>query len=410
MKLSHLSILGVAAAATPSSAAMIRQEASNAPHRFRPTKISFAALQAQDSQDAALWDALTTVGMVSITSIPGFYKHHHKTLTSLIPCLNESPPAATQEQELPDGTRRRTIATHSVPGGMQELHLEGRACDTFSDASRQFRRQVASVTQVFSQRLASLLSSESSSTAPVLITHEGFAFDTMVEVVENGDHLEHFHSYETSVAAEEEKTIEWHTDQGLFIAFTPGLMIHQQDPKRTRLSDGFAILHKDGSQAMVEFQQDDELIIMLGDGIKQLVGDDSSNHPLASLRATPHALKLPAHSQDEARNWYGRMVLPPSSAIHPKHNASFGSLRERLVNHKPTAVHLGCSTTTTRRLETTLCEDEGTIRCWHRCMSLAEYETSVETCAQQSLDLACTNPRRQLSSGEAHGDFFPRLY
>ena len=63
--------------------------------------------------------------------------------------------------------------------------------------------------------------------------------------VNGGVHLEHFHSYQTNkkVGAdnnssnnnieddsyedreEEKKTIEFHTDQGFFIAFTPGMIL-----------------------------------------------------------------------------------------------------------------------------------------------------------------------------------------
>ena len=181
----------------------------------------------------------------------------------------------------------------------------------------------------------------------------GYTFDTLQDVVENGEHLEHFHAYQLPGTQNTRKqegptTIDWHTDQGLFIVFTPGLMVTAgEEDSTTSLSGGFIIQHEDGSQTSVEFNDEDELVIMLGDGVNQIINPRrtnshqdalSKNTPLSVLRATPHALSIPATSTEkQVRVWYGRMVLPPSSALHPQHpTKTFGQVREAIGDNQDT--------------------------------------------------------------------------
>ena len=107
-----------------------------------------------------------------------------------------------------------------------------------------------------------------------------------------------------------------HTDQGLFIAFTPGMLTGTTKNDVSSMG-GFYIEQKDDSQAEVDFNPSD-IIIILGDGVDQFV-----NHGLKDgvphLRVTPHTLTVSNHGKDQSRVWYGRMVLPLSGAVHPKH-------------------------------------------------------------------------------------------
>lgn len=388
---------------------------------FQPHRISFEALTQDlkfESARGSFLEALSQVGMVSITNIQGLNKND--MLSALQQCAKHS--QSTQVQVLEDGTRRLTMATHTIsgPGGMKQLaHGSPTAsCEDFSKASDSFREMAGKVTQVFSKRLANLLALEDNVKKPLLMTRDGYSFDTFSDVVENGNHLEHFHSYQGSGAGmntpaveKKDKAIDWHTDQGLFIVFTPAQLVQERLLKG--LSSGFYIKTRDGSERAVEFRPEDDLIVMLGDGVNQFV-NPSRHTSSQKLRATPHALSMPLSLGDqESRVWYGRMVLPPMSAIHPQHQETFGQLREQLVlknnnNNKDTLL-LGCSPTAqARSLQTTACEDqEGTMYCWHRCMSLEDYGVSESICAEQGLlNLTCINPRGQLWD-QTHGDFYP---
>lgn len=348
-------------------------------------------------------DALSHVGMVSVTNIP-FTTSKHETLRSMHKCSQES--AATLKHTFDDGTVRRTMATHTIPGGMQDIPHATKACDAFSKASNDLRRTVAEVTEAFASRLHSVLDFEDT-TSPLLATVENYPFKSLVDVVESGEHLEHFNSFERTSLATMENTIDFHVDQGLFIAFTPALLVNNHnDMEVSTVSDGFFIELQDGSRAEVKFDAHDNLVFMLGDGVNQYINPRLSKAS-DMLRATPHALTMPNHGLNEARVWYGRMVLPPSDAVHPEHGVTFDEIREGLIEGgRDTQLDLGCSSSmAARKLHESECAGDS-IYCWHQCMNATEYSVSDEICADQGLDLRCINPRNQLYV-DGHGDFFP---
>ncbi|KAI2488621.1 hypothetical protein MHU86_25675 [Fragilaria crotonensis] len=377
---------------------------------FRPYRVDFADLTDDDSflgVKTSFMDALSQVGMVSVTNIP--FASKYETFLNLHRCSHES--AATLKHTFNDGTIRHTMATHTVPGGMQKISHATMACDGFSKASDELRQTVADVTEAFSFRLNSILELEDKST-PLLATIQNYPFKSLVHVVESGEHLEHFHSYQRTSFDTTENTIDIHVDQGLFIAFTPALLVSAQDDTEhsnkgvLSVSDGFYIELQDGSRATVEFDATDDLVFMLGDGVNQFINPRLSKES-ARLRAAPHALTMPYHDVDEARVWYGRMVLPPSDAIHPEHGVTFDEIRQGLMEGRgDTQLDLGCSANTAaRKLQETECTGNS-IYCWHQCMDATEYSVSDEICAAQGLDLRCINPRNQLYV-DGHGDFYP---
>jgi hypothetical protein len=120
-------------------------------------------------------------------------------------------------------------------------------------------------------------------------------------IVNGGVHLEHFHSYQKNKKVgvdnnndsnnnikddsyyedgdeEKKKTIDFHTDQGFFIAFTPGLIVYPTAPTTTAmqtqelpLSNGFYIQDiMSGERMHLVFTEEDELVFMMGDGVNQL--------------------------------------------------------------------------------------------------------------------------------------------
>ena len=391
---------------------MSSASAANAPTEaiFHPYRVNFADLTDNDSFPGvrtSFMDALSHVGMVSVTNIP--FASKQETFLSVPKCSHES--AATIKHTFDDGTVRHTMATHTVPGGMQKIPHATTACDGFSKASDELRRTVAAVTEAFSFRLNSILELEDKST-PLLATGKNYPFKSLVNVVESGEHLEHFNSYHRTSFDTTEKTIDFHVDQGLFIAFTPALLVNTQDDmdhsnkKALTVSEGFYIELQDGSRTMVNFDANDDLVFMLGDGVNQLINPKLSKESVR-LRATPHALTMPYHGLNEARVWYGRMVLPPSDAVHPEHGVTFDEIRQGLIEGRgDTQLDLGCSSTmAARKLQETECTGNS-IYCWHQCMNATEYSVSDEICAAQGLDLRCINPRNQLYV-DGHGDYYP---
>ena len=350
---------------------------------FTPTRISYDSLthpQGPQDDDTRFLKALQDVGMISITNIPSFHKK--ETLQSITACAKES--KAAMEHVFFDGTRRRTLATHSFAGDLQTMQHESNACHDLDKHSRVFRQMVADVTHGFAVRLAAALDIDE----PLLFSaNKDYS---LVQVVDQGEHLEHFHTYQTEAGASEQETIEWHIDQGLALIFTPGL-IHGEP------AQGFYIELADGV-VMVDFEEQDDLVILLGDGVNQYVNAALQ----VPLRALPHSLQMP--NDDEPRVWYGRMVLPPSDAIHPVHLQTFGDLRESMIHKNDLAV--GCSSTMyARQLEETSCEQDSFF-CWHRCFNLTE-ELSPEACAVEGLDLACINDERELWIGDHNPNFYP---
>jgi hypothetical protein len=394
---------------------------------FTPYRLSYDELTMFESLDSGFLNALSTTGMVSVTGLPAPAKQALVTMVaSQHACLMEA--SNKQEQSFPDGTFRRTMATHTVAGagGMQPLQAStassSEACDVFEAASVVVRQATQSAVRAFANHVNQAL--ELKEGTPLLITagnkargEEPFPFPTFVDVVENGDHLEHFHSYQKVKAplSKETSTIDLHTDQGLFLAFTPGRLSNGQ------LTKGFFIETADDGLQEVAFEAQDDLVFLLGDGVNQYVNDNvvGSN----KLRAVPHALQLEVYDDAHvARVWYGLMVLPPSSAVHPAHGGiTFGEIRQGLVEGKDEIIHMACSSndhndfgfsaSTPRWLAEssapTVCNFTEEVYCWHRCMNATEYDFSIETCQADGGSLQCMNPRGQVSDGNVHGDFFP---
>lgn len=420
---------------------------------FRPLRVSYEDLLSGryggvdvDPDFNVLLEALTSVGMISITDMPpGFRQLKQEVLASIPSAAAHS--ALAKEHVFDDGTRRRTLATHTLPGGTLQAmnHRQHHSSDAdpdvvaltdFERSSAVFRKEVNQATGAFSRVVGDLLGTA----PPLLNTKEGFEFASFADVVENGEHLEHFHEYQYAAGSSSSSllkkdkgnpnvdldvaTLEWHTDQGLFLVFSPGTVVQEgqgKDPLVLGPTEGFYIEMPDGSRPQLQLDEEDELVIILGDGVNQYINSRSQR----KLRALPHALFMPPLAKHESRVWYGRMVLPPQAAIHPQHGLTFGQIRERLIqastspqnsNTKSNSktinklendhtLSLGCSSPSlqTRQLETSSCE-EGTLLCWHRCMSLGEHNVPGDTCAQQGLDLRCVNPRGQLWD-ETHGDW-----
>jgi hypothetical protein len=379
-----------------------------------PYRISLESLLSASplQDDSSFMNALTTTGMIAVTSLPDSVKDAARTMLSTQhQCLIAS--SHTQEQTYADGTVRVTLATHTVAGrgGMQGLNHKTdnslEECVRFKKATKVFRAMTQIVVAAFAAQITMLVKVTN---GPLLVT-EGeeedlsYAFQTFADVVENGEHLEHFHSYlKASERNDVVNTINLHVDQGLFLAFTPGRLSSGE------LTNGFFIQTMDGAIEQVDFLDSDDLVFMLGDGVNQYV-NNKIHGSKNKLRAVPHAVQL--ESSEYARIWYGLMVLPPSSALHPAYGVSFGAIRQGLVAGDEHAIRLACTRTDSisrQRVlagEGTTCENADAIYCWHRCMNLTDFGVSEEFCAASSRQLRCINPRGQLSTGDKAGEYFP---
>jgi hypothetical protein len=429
---------------------------------MKPTRISFDWLSQAHAEDGADGDifqkTLQDVGLVSITGIPNFHKA--VLLETLERCIAQPPSIAHNDQgngkvaaplhTFEDGTRRRTLATRTLAGQVEPLMFKGSSSSSLEDVcreqlqahSRPFRHAVQEVTKVLAVRLEEYLMEISPSgegRVALLEDGSGEKFYSIEDVINKGEHLEHFHCYYNgdekngdgidNDATNAIATIDWHTDQGLLLLFTPGLM-------RGQTTRGFFIQLKDGSAVEMDFDfEQDDLVLMLGDGVNQYVNpalrDMESDVSAAPWRAVPHALQMPpvnkisnngdsdpASIANPPRVWYGRMILPPPQALHPSSTSAspltFKEIRSSMIQKNPTALSLGCASHHQKARELQddgvgdeeLCNLDTSMWCWHRCMNHTDYDVSPAICKERSLSLGCANDDGYLWTDEFHDPAF----
>jgi hypothetical protein len=236
-----------------------------------------------------------------------------------------------------EGTLRKSFATSTLPNesGAQPIkileefinnsHLvapsssydgvaSSSSCIHFKDQLSSFRSTVDSVTKLFATQLShemegTVFLNSSTSQQPLLRNSDpnGVDYMNIDQIVNGGVHLEHFHSYQKKKKKvgvdntnnsnnnieddsyyeegdeEKKKTIDFHTDQGFFIAFTPGMIVSPTTPtaaattttamqtQELPLSNGFYIQDiTSGKRMHLVFTEEDELVFMMGDGVNQL--------------------------------------------------------------------------------------------------------------------------------------------
>jgi len=361
-------------------------------------------------------DALSTVGAVAVSDIPGYDALRRRVLREAHRCIRASPEAVDQSFE--DGTVRRSLAGVKDASGAQDILLGQGAeveaeCAAFRRSSDEFRNMVSLAADAFGSRLDDLLGMEESS--PLMRAAEGGgAYETVSDVFHHGQHLEHFHSYHLPAPrAGADKTIDFHTDQGLCIAFTSALLVDESDAGvrgTDRPAGEFQIQLRSGERVPVEFVSS-HLVFMLGDGVDQYLNTRMRSGP--HLRATPHAMTMPDHGRSESRVWYGRMFLPPRDALSEAHGISYGSIRDRMVQAWASGegaemLSMGCSgSQRARELQSSpdSCQ-ANQIYCWMRCMNHTP-EANPQTCEAEGSTLKCTNLRDEVSDGMNHGSFAP---
>ncbi len=158
---------------------------------------------------------------------------------------------------------------------------------------------------------------------------------TIQSIIENANHLEHFHLYSKEEETKKDddvesmyttyNTLDWHTDGGLFLAFIPGTSCHNtrnhddDDDENNNYNDNdsFRIMKKDihthieremrvvfpqprSSNSNNDTNDTNEIIvaIMMGTGAEHWLHTPTS----LKLRATRHAVKMKG---GDVRAWYG---------------------------------------------------------------------------------------------------------
>ena len=244
--------------------------------------------------------------------------HLHDCITSIDDASGGSGGVGIPAEYYRDGTLRKSLVTSTRPNGgarsieALEEFVNGRSsssssssCARFRDRLPSFRSTVDGVTRQFATKLSDEMEGSTllgTTSRPLLRNSDpaGEDYVNIDQIVNGGVHLEHFHSYQTNkkVGAdnnssnknieddsyedreEEKKTIEFHTDQGFFIVFTPGMIVsrtatHTGSAARQQeglpLSNGFYIQDTTNGERMhLVFTDEDELVFMMGDGVNQL--------------------------------------------------------------------------------------------------------------------------------------------
>eukprot|EP00573_Skeletonema_grethae_P002749 CAMPEP_0201686574 /NCGR_PEP_ID=MMETSP0578-20130828/961_1 /ASSEMBLY_ACC=CAM_ASM_000663 /TAXON_ID=267565 /ORGANISM="Skeletonema grethea, Strain CCMP 1804" /LENGTH=503 /DNA_ID=CAMNT_0048170643 /DNA_START=33 /DNA_END=1544 /DNA_ORIENTATION=- len=394
-----------------------------------PSRITFESLGRIDN-DSLLVEALGTDGFVSVTNIPGFKQSKHSLMSNLHSCMMGLGDDAVAAHYFDDGTIRRSFATATLPEvgaqpikSLEDLELLSEYCQSLQGELSSFRSSVEATTKLFSQKLSTEMGVYLQT--PLMTSNvDGVVYDSISEVVAGGEHLEHFHSYQKDSFSgdAEATTIELHTDQGFFIAFTPGLIASSQDPtKQLKLSDGFYVQDRYGEKAAVKFSEEDDLVFMIGDGANQYINNNFVGSTDATpLRSTPHALSFPAQiDSSDVRVWYGLMVLPPNNALLRSSGLTHGEVREALMDASTSgdSISLGCSSQdmkavihTSRHLsgpsEILNCTSDE-LFCWYRCQPL---DDELKTCADRDLSLECVDSQGQITEPAQHNGAAPACY
>lgn len=392
---------------------------------WEPPRLDYRDMLSSIGRDSLINDVeikindalLTGIGVLSITN--AFPQSHKVNLyDAMIACYSSSNTA--KEVVYPDGTKRSTWAA-PVPGSLD-------TCEDLSKVADPLRKKVGEVTSYLALLMeASLTKQGHTLVFPAASTRDGVEGYSLHELVSKGEQLDHFHIYSNTKNSSSDskttrKTIDWHTDYGFALAFLPGYNMIEDaiSTRKYTPSKGFFIQLPDGSAQEVTFTEEDDVVILLGDGVAH-INAALEDHVDIKLRAVPHAFLMPDNNNRNAvRMWYGRMMLFPLDAIHSTLLQSFRAV-QMAMNSDPTyhvsttqevriGYPLGCSSP--QALSPRLLADEtmdcatDQFMCWHTCFNNTEV-VSPDACESRNLELACvSNIDGTLWDGETHSKEF----
>lgn len=249
---------------------------------------------------------LQTTGLLSITLPTNEDLHRVTALDGLCACTDLLSLEGTDTAVLDDATTvRKTLATATVGTSPMALPLDALAAacgsDT-ADAMEALRDHVAHASETFVKALDQAIMSHQHPNVhkPMLLGDiHGKPYPNISSVLATANHLEHFHVYSKNKDAaptandennKNDKSLEWHTDAGLFLSFVPAMNCNNKNS-----DDSFYFKDHHGRTTHAIFEPN-SIVFMLGAGAEHWL---QSSMP---LKATRHAVQMKAGSE---RAWYG---------------------------------------------------------------------------------------------------------
>jgi len=260
-----------------------------------------------------------------------------------------------------------------------------------------------------------------------LETKYGSIYRTMASIVDSANHLEHFHHYskqqqqqQQASTSSNKKTVEWHTDAGLFLTFLPAYDCQSGGVKQ---DDSFWVQLPNGEQAPAYFEPG-SVAVMMGVGAEHWLqtSTSSSSTPNYLFKATRHAVKM---NQSTSRVWYGMMhLVPEDSIIQESPRRTFGDMKENMkvssgrgaAAMDDVRVAIGCGTgplmvqeskgvtspKRRRRLQhvqdASACNNVTNFFCWTQCLEIPNYK-QAESYIEEGNSLYCLDPGILARSG-----------
>eukprot|EP00471_Norrisiella_sphaerica_P006583 CAMPEP_0184490978 /NCGR_PEP_ID=MMETSP0113_2-20130426/19326_1 /TAXON_ID=91329 /ORGANISM="Norrisiella sphaerica, Strain BC52" /LENGTH=590 /DNA_ID=CAMNT_0026875137 /DNA_START=122 /DNA_END=1894 /DNA_ORIENTATION=+ len=364
--------------------------------KFMVPSLSFRSM----NSETQIKNAIKQNGIVAITGIPHFEEAQLEAMNHLASCEAELP-HLFKTSYLKDGTTRSTLAAETRSGVSMLFGpniISG--CPGFVAFSKRLRDITSQVSFNFIQSL-------DRNFGPLQMKRSGKPYTSLTEALGNAQQLDHFHVYKAplpSLIEHQTMTVDFHTDDGLFIAISPALLLPRTEAssgsgvnqgRSLHASPGFYIKMTSGMEVEAMFPDPHCLVFMVGSGLARWV-DGAQRTGIRN--GVPHGVRIPAAS---TRLWFGRMFLPPKDALSLDTGMKFMDYRDlQLLDFYKEQSSLGCvQNVESERLpvavqfsESAKCQEDE-FHCWMRCWSQNELN---ETCTS-SQHLECLST----STGEA---------
>lgn len=242
-----------------------------------------------------LHQALTQHGMLTLRHVPQYAETRRMYLMEAARCARTE---SRSHRKLNDGTDRYTIVSSKPP-----------ACSaTFMTLQKTLNTMIHNTVLSCGKALQMI--------------------DRKVSnIIETAETLDHFHLYvkpKTIISTTSKSpAIDFHTDNGLLVAFTAPMLLTQEFIP-IELSDdsesGLFIKDSMTKQIVQPHLPPDELILMLGEGLSQWTG-------LKSLLPVVHGMTMPKIDEMKQRAWFGKMFLLPDHVVMDNTQMTFGSYK-----------------------------------------------------------------------------------
>jgi hypothetical protein len=268
---------------------------------------------------------------LAIQNIPGFKQVRRNALSKVGEITSKQHETVTTKV-LPDGTKRRTLASEFAAGHGREKFSAKISTESSEDKLEELDTLQTAVDEV-AGRVSVALDSALQVNDPFFHDRafqstsgkSGESWDSFGDIMHGGSYLEHVHSYasDSAKSADAPSALEYHTDAGLFILFTPALYSDDVHDRLEKPAD-FRFKDSRGNEHAIIVQQSsgnaaadtvtqrgaltvhtvapDTMILMIGQGSEQYLNAhlDKTISGGRALRAVPHSLTVTNAGQ---RNW-----------------------------------------------------------------------------------------------------------